>query len=82
MPSILDEPIEMLQPPGRSGGRFIWRGREHRVSQVGGQWVQGGRWWLGEGCRRYFRIMTHDRLTLHLCYDELAQSWTVAEALD
>lgn len=82
MPKLIDEPIMMLEPLVRDGSRFVWRGCEHRISSVGGRWMRRGRWWLGEGYRRYFRIMTLDNMALDVCYDELAQTWTVAAMMD
>jgi len=82
MSKIIDEPITMLQPQVRCGGGFVWRGREHRIDQIGGHWSRRGRWWRGEGYRRYIRITTLDNMALDLCYDELGQYWTVAEMMD
>lgn len=83
MSKIIDEPIVMLgaehQRPGQA---FIWRNREHTIQSVGGRWSCRGRWWIGEGARRYFRITTLANVTLDLCFDELTHSWTVAELWD
>lgn len=90
MAKTLDEPIIMLEPDQRggaplavrNGARFMWRDREHSIDSVGGHWSRRGRWWLGEGYRRYFRITTLENMALDLCYDELAQSWTIADMMD
>lgn len=82
MPKPVDEPITMLETPLRSGARFVWRGCEHHVSSLGGRWAQRGRWWLGESYKRYFRITTREHMALDLCYDELAQAWSVAALMD
>lgn len=82
MPKPVDEPIVMLEPPLHDGSRFLWRGGEHRVSSLGGQWARRGRWWLGEGYRQYFRVTTLGNIALDLCYDELAHAWTVVALMD
>ncbi|MCE5241101.1 hypothetical protein LLH23_21775 [bacterium] len=82
MPKPVDEPITMLEVPLRSGARFVWRGCEHHVSSLGGRWARRGRWWLGESYKRYFRITTLEHMALDLCYDELAQAWTVGALMD
>ena len=83
MTKILDEPVVMLgaehNRPGRS---FIWRDREHEIEAIGGQWTRRGRWWIGEGNRRYFRITILSNMILDLCLDEGGQSWSVAEVWD
>ncbi len=83
MSIIVDEPVVMLGAPGDHPGQtFVWRDQEHVILAVGGEWVRRGRWWIGEGCRRYFRITTLSNMILDLCLDELAHSWTVAEVWD
>ena len=82
MSKPVDEPVTMLEPSLQSGTRFVWRGGEHRVASLGGHWARQGRWWCGEGYRRYFRITTLGNVALDLCYDELAHSWTVAALMD
>jgi hypothetical protein len=82
MTKTIDEVVTMLDPLVQSGGRFVWRGREHRINCIGGRWSQGGRWWLGENHRLYIHITTLDNLAMNLCYDELDQSWHIAELKD
>ena len=83
MSKIVDEPIQMLGARhGQPGDKFVWREQEHEIETIGGQWVRRGRWWIGEGCRRYFRVTTLSNIILDLCLDELAHSWTVAEVWD
>jgi len=82
MAKAVDELVTMLDPLVQSGGRFVWRGREHRINSIGGQWRQGGRWWRGESYRSYIRITTLDNMAIDLCYDELDQSWRIAEMMD
>lgn len=62
--------------------QFQWRGREHQVQRSGGEWKLRGRWWLGEGDRHFFRLVTRDGLTLDIYRDEMTGQWTVAEILD
>jgi hypothetical protein len=82
MPKPVDEPITMLEPLLQNGSRFVWRGCEHRVGSIGGRWTRRGRWWLGEGYRCYFRINTLGNITLDLCYDELADTWSIVALMD
>lgn len=86
MSKVLDEPIQLLSPPPEARraapAGFAWRGRRHHVAQIGGHWALRGRWWLGEGYKRFFRVLTTDHLTLDLCLDELTGNWTVAEIKD
>jgi hypothetical protein len=84
MPQILDEPIrDVIPSPGQPWPeRFAWRGRVHHVRECGGAWRRRGRWWLGEGEKHFFRLLTHENLTLDLCREEMTGQWTVAEALD
>jgi hypothetical protein len=84
MPQVLDEPIAQVDiaPHHPWPERFLWRGQWRQVRECGGDWKTRGRWWLGEGDRHFFRLLTRDSLTLDLCQDEMTGHWTVAEILD
>ena len=61
---------------------FIWRGRRYEVAEVGGEWRTLGRWWEGEGERRYVRILTPAGLALDLCHDMKTGLWMLHELQD
>ncbi len=84
MPQVFDEPVSQLafSPLKNWPERFYWRGREHRVQQCCGEWKVTGRWWLGESQRHFFRLVTHENLTLDVCQDEMTGQWALAEILD
>ncbi|MEI6501125.1 MAG: DUF6504 family protein [Armatimonadota bacterium] len=83
MTKTVDEPVVMLGAErGWPGHTFIWRDQEHEILTVGGHWARRGRWWIGEGCRYYFRITTLSNLSVDLCYDSAAHGWTLAEIWD
>lgn len=84
MPQVFDEPLAQV-----SFGLskiwpecFYWRGREHRVQGCCGEWTVAGRWWLGEGQRHFFRLVTQEGLTLDVCQDEMTGQWTLTAILD
>ena len=84
MTKSLDEPILTTTPttPHHPPLTFTWRHHQHRLKEVAGQWTSRGRWWLGEGDRRFFRVLTTEELTLDLSLDEMTGRWSVAEVQD
>ena len=84
MPQTLDEPITqpMFSTDRECPDAFMWRGQRHVVLEQGGGWVLRGRWWLGEGDKRVFRLRTTDSLVVSLYRDEMTGQWSVAEVMD
>jgi hypothetical protein len=88
MGKLINEPV-ILQPLPKRGPQrkpesqgFLWRGRLHRIEAVGGEWRLLGRWWEGEGERRYLRAITSTGLALDLCQDLVTGRWVVHEMPD
>jgi hypothetical protein len=69
-------------PPPDPPLDFTWRGRAYRVESLGGEWRTLGRWWEGEGERRYVRALTSRGQTLDLCLDARTGQWSVHEVQD
>lgn len=72
--------FEESEPPPPQD--FTWRGRSYRVDALGGEWRTLGRWWEGEGERRYVRALTSRGQTLDLCLDGRTGQWSVYEVQD
>jgi len=62
--------------------RFTWRGKLYEIRQVGGHWRRRGKWWEGQGDRRFFRVITTRGVTLDLCQEEGTGNWSVAAVHD
>ena len=87
MGKLINEPI-VLKPqptlfdPRPFPTRFIWRGRQYQVQEIGGEWRTLGRWWEGEGERRYIRAITAQGLAMDLCQDMRTGQWSLYEVQD
>jgi len=62
--------------------RFIWHDRQYEIRYIGGHWCRRGRWWDGEGDRRFFRVITTAGMAMDLCQDESTGRWSVAAVHD
>lgn len=62
--------------------RFTWRGKNYRIETIGGEWRTLGRWWEGEGERRYLRAVMPGGLTMDLCQDMKTGNWMLHELQD
>ena len=61
---------------------FTWRGRDFEVVEIGGTWRLLGRWWEGDGERRFVRIITSTGACLDLCHYKSADLWQVHKVYD
>ena len=93
MGKLIDEPITLKRPSLRKQEplafatdalprRFVWRGREYPIHSIGGEWRVLGRWWEGEGERRYLRVVTPNGLAMDLCEDVATGHWMLHELQD
>ncbi|MEN6343850.1 MAG: DUF6504 family protein [Armatimonadia bacterium] len=87
MGKLINEPIQVTRQPSLFERdplprRFTWRGRDYLIATLGGEWRELGRWWEGEGERRYLRAVTSRGMTVDLCQDLKTGQWTVAEVQD
>jgi hypothetical protein len=94
MGKLINEPIAFRSGGqslfGRSGSSqkdavptaFTWRGREYSIEALGGEWRELGRWWEGEGERRYIRAITSRGPAMDLCQDMKTGQWMVYEVQD
>lgn len=87
MGKLINEPITCNFPecsgdPEAIPRQFIWRGRQYQVEAVGGEWRMLGRWWEGEGERRFVRALTGRGLAMDLCQDLSTGQWMVYEVQD
>jgi hypothetical protein len=61
---------------------FRWRGRTYSVVDTGGNWRLLGRWWEGDGERRFVRVATSAGKTFDLCRYESTDQWHVYRVWD
>ena len=87
MGKLIDEPIQLKQLPTlfeqtEVPTHLTWRGKDYRIEAIGGEWRTLGRWWEGEGERRYVRAITTTGLAMDLCHDAKTGSWMLHELQD
>ena len=83
MTRAIGEPIEITVMEGdRCPETFTWRGRRYDVVDAGGTWRLLGRWWEGDGERRFVRVLTDAGKTFDLCRYEATDQWHVYRVWD
>jgi hypothetical protein len=83
MTKTLDEPILVRDTvEGRYPRLFTWREQAFEVMEAGGTWRLMGRWWEGEGERRFVRVLTDRGICFDLCWQETTASWHVHKVYD
>lgn len=78
---LLDVPIRVALADGRLA-RFRWQNRVYRVARIVDQWSYLGRWWVGEGEWRFFRVETADGGLFELYWDKVADQWRLYRVYD
>jgi len=78
---LIDQPIQVST---RDGGPavFRWRGQTYRVARVIDRWSYMGRWWMGEGEWRFWRVETTGGGEFELLYDVQAEQWRLYRIYD
>ncbi len=83
MTKSIGEPIEITRMGSdRCPDMFRWRGRTYSVIDTGGTWRLLGRWWEGDGERRYVRVATSAGKTFDLCRYASTEEWHVYRVWD
>lgn len=84
----IEQPVEVVGslPPsgeGRDGPAafIVWRGRRLRVLECLEEWYEMGRWWDGEGERRFVRVLTEAGI-YELGLDVATGRWQLYRILD
>ena len=76
MGKLILEPIQTDLTRGTASPRaFRWRGRRYRITQLGGQWTERGRWWEGRGERCFVRALTDRNTVVDLCFEPHRGRW-------
>ena len=76
----VDEPVTVhLQ--GHLPRAFTWRGQQLVVREVVDVWHEVGRWWEGEGEKRFVRLLTAEG-TYELCCHLDLGLWYLHRILD
>ncbi len=82
MTRSIGEPIYTEGTRERCPNAFTWRGRRYEVVDTGGAWRLMGRWWKGDGERRFVRVLTDAGRTFDLCRYETTDRWHVYRVWD
>ncbi|MEW6046157.1 MAG: DUF6504 family protein [Bacillota bacterium] len=61
---------------------FVWRGRRIAVRECLDEWYETGRWWDGEGEKRFVQVLTADRGIYELGYDVATGQWQLYRVVD
>ena len=84
----LEQPVEVvgsLPSPGdgRSGPAafIVWRNRRLKVLECLEEWYETGRWWDGEGEKRFVRVLTEAGI-YELGFDVATGRWQLYRILD
>jgi len=78
---LLDRPILVTTRAGEPTS-FRWRGQTYRIARVIDCWRYMGRWWVGEGEWRLWRVETADGGEFELLYDVKQQAWRLYRVYD
>ena len=76
----VDEPV-VVQLRDTRPVAFIWQGRRRIVREIVEEWQEAGRWWEGEGERRFVRLLTTDSACELYCHLPSGQ-WYLHRILD
>ncbi len=83
MSRSINEPIIVQKmAEGRYPLAFNWRNRSFEVVETGGTWRLLGRWWEGDGERRFVRVVTDAGVCLDLCHYKSTDQWHVSKVHD
>ena len=50
---------------------FLWQGTEYKIKEIEKAWQEPG--------KRLFKVITEDRKSFELCYDETNDQWSATE---
>ncbi len=50
---------------------FIWREKEYKIKEIEKTWFEPG--------KRFFQVISYDKKTFKLCYNETEQQWSLTE---
>ena len=78
---LVDLPIKVALREGQPTS-FRWRGQTYRIARVIDRWRYMGRWWVGEGEWKFWRVETVGGGEFELLYDVAAREWRLYRMYD